>query len=78
MYLNQDQPGPIAPLLDKEQLYERALDHLRLALELLDRAGAPPQIGARVDHAIHDLYVASAELIGGGRVDQIERNAAPQ
>lgn len=32
-----------------------ALDHLRLALDLLDGAAAPPQIGAHVDLAIHQL-----------------------
>lgn len=33
----------------QEELFTRALDHLRSALQLLDRAGAPDQIAAHVD-----------------------------
>jgi hypothetical protein len=55
-----------------------ALDHLRRALDLLDSAGAPAQIGARVDHAIHDLYDAIGARDGCGRPGQIDRNAASQ
>lgn len=39
-----------------------ALDHLRAALELLDRAGAPPQIGAHVDLARHQVERALGDL----------------
>lgn len=37
-----------------------ALEELQSALEALDRAAAPPQIGAHVDLAIHQLQAALA------------------
>lgn len=37
-----------------------ALRHLIEALKLLDESNAPAEIGARLDHAIHDLQ----DLIG--------------
>jgi hypothetical protein len=53
---------------DTEFLLSGALEHLRSALELLDRASAPGQIGARVDQAISELYVTIAERGGDGRL----------
>jgi hypothetical protein len=43
-----------------------ALRHLRAGLDLLDRAGAPGQIGAHVDLAIHKLEGA----IAAGKVSE--------
>jgi hypothetical protein len=55
-----------------------ALASLQSALELLDRASAPAQIGAHVDLAIHDLCAAVAALPRSNASVQIDRNAAPQ
>lgn len=41
--------------LSREGLLSDAATHLRVAIELLDRAGAPGQIGARIDHALCEL-----------------------
>ncbi|MGE5563234.1 MAG: hypothetical protein ACM3ZV_07975 [Bacillota bacterium] len=40
---------------DRQRLLHDALDHLQTALDLLDRAAAPPHIGAHVDLAAHQL-----------------------
>jgi hypothetical protein len=40
------------------QVLRDALHHLQAGLELLDRAGAPGQIGAHVDLAINQLEQA--------------------
>ena len=62
--------------MDTEQLL-LALEHLRTALRLLDQSGAPAQIGAHVDLAIHQLQDALG--IDGTQVAQtIETNAEPQ
>ena len=48
----------------RQHLLWAALNHLNSALDLLDRASAPAQIGARVDGAIHEvesLVAASGE-----------------
>jgi hypothetical protein len=39
----------------REQMLHEALTHLQSALELLDRAAAPGQIGAQLDHVLHQL-----------------------
>lgn len=39
----------------RDELLSRALIAMKSALDLLDRAEAPPQIGARLDHAICEL-----------------------
>lgn len=57
---------------------EQALEQLRQALELLDRASAPDEIGAKIDLAIHELYCSIASRGAGPRLDQIERNAVVQ
>jgi len=60
---------------DKEDLLSGALEHLRSALELLDRASVPGHIGARVDQAISELYVIVAEHCSNGRfVEREGRN----
>jgi thiamine pyrophosphokinase len=60
------------------ELLSSALEHLRLSLHLLDQGAAPPAIGARVDHAIHELYLLIAEMTAGDGFTQIDRNAVPQ
>ena len=40
---------------NRRQMLRDALHHLSLALDLLDRAAAPPQIGAHVDLALNEL-----------------------
>lgn len=39
----------------RQQMLWAALNHLHSALDLLDQASAPAQIGARVDGAIHEV-----------------------
>ena len=51
-----------------------ALEQLRSALELLDAAEAPLQVGACVDLAIQQLYSALAHRIGGD-LAHLELNA---
>lgn len=50
------------PATVRQQALRDALDHLRAALELLDRAGAPPQIGAHVDLGAHHIQSALGDL----------------
>ena len=40
---------------DQKSVYQEALDNMKTALELLDEAGAPPEIGAHLDLAMHRL-----------------------
>lgn len=54
-----------------------ALSNLQTALDLLDQASAPAQIGAYVDLAIHELSAAVAAVPRGVAVGQIARNAEP-
>ena len=42
--------------LSRDALLSDAATHLRAALELLDRAVAPGQISARVDHALCEIH----------------------
>lgn len=39
----------------REQMLHDAANHLRSALDLLDRAAAPGHIGAQLDHLLHQL-----------------------
>ena len=64
--------------LEGEEALSKALQQLQSALDLLDRASAPPAIGAKIDLAIHELYAAIARGAVGPRLDQIDRNAVPQ
>lgn len=41
--------------LEQQDHWGAAMLHMRLALELLDVTEAPAHVGARLDHAIHDL-----------------------
>lgn len=43
------------PLPVGHDILRQALAYMEAALELLDRSGASPHIGARLDHAICDL-----------------------
>jgi len=62
----------------REELLSHALEHLRSALQLLDEAQAPSQLGAHVDLAIHELFLVLADLRAGEGLAQIDRNANPQ
>lgn len=61
--------------LSREEVLVSAADLLRSALELLDTAEAPAQIGAHVDLAIHQLQ--SELLCAVGNASEGERSAAP-
>jgi len=54
-----------------------ALTNLQHALDLLDQASAPAQIGAHVDLAIHELSAAVAAIPRDPILSQIARNAEP-
>jgi hypothetical protein len=49
--------------IDPQQMLRDALNLLQTALGLLDRAGAPAQIGAHVDLAAHQLGEALANQV---------------
>ena len=48
--------------MDRWHMLAEAAEHLRSALELLDSAAAPGQIGAHVDLAAHQLQGELAQL----------------
>jgi hypothetical protein len=60
------------------QLYDQVLHQLQSAIEILDGLDAPGHIAAHVDLAIHQLQDVIDSEAAGGRLDQIERKAAPQ
>lgn len=64
--------------MDGAQMLSQALQNLRKAIELLDRARAPAQIAAHVDFAAHQLQDAIEAGVAGARLNQIDRNAEPQ
>jgi hypothetical protein len=51
----------------KREMLSEALRAMQSALDLLDRANAPAQIGARLDHAICELQSA---MTGGESADR--------
>ena len=63
---------------DRRELMDRALELLRSALDLLDSADAPAQIGARVDHAIQELSLALTSITDTPTPTQINPNAERQ
>jgi len=63
---------------DRRELMNQALERLRSALDLLDGADAPAQIGARVDHAIQELSLALTSITGTPAPTQIDPNAERQ
>ena len=67
-----------ADVCETRDLLACALEHLRSALELLDKASAPGHIGSRVDHAVHELYTAIAARGSGGRLDHADSSERPQ
>ena len=60
----------------REEIMTAALEQLRSALTLLDEAGAPSEIGAKVDLAIHELFLALANVSAGGSLTRANRNGA--
>jgi hypothetical protein len=60
------------------ELYRQILQQLQSAIESLDCIGAPGQIAAYVDLALHQLQELIDNDVGGMRLDQIERKASPQ
>jgi hypothetical protein len=60
----------------RAEIMSDALEQLRSALALLDEAGAPSEIGAKVDLAIHELFLALADLSARGTLTQGNGNAA--
>lgn len=67
-----------APRNSREEMMSDALEHLRSALHLLDAASAPSEIGAKIDLAIHELFLALANLAAPGTVTRVRRNTEPQ
>lgn len=63
---------------DRLERLTLALNHLRSALEKLDAGGAPAQIGAHVDLAIHQLQDTLAVAAPDGAAVQIDTKAEPQ
>ena len=51
----------MAGVNDRQEILQQALNHLRSALDFLDRGSAPAEIGARVDLACHQLASYLAE-----------------
>lgn len=45
-----------APAKSPREMLAEAAAHLQSALDILDRVGAPAQIGAHVDLAAHELH----------------------
>lgn len=62
----------------REEMMFDALEQLRSALMLLDAARAPSEIGAKIDLAIHELFLALADLSARGTLTHVNRNAEPQ
>lgn len=67
-----------APDRAREEIMYDALEQLRSALILLDAASAPSEIGAKIDLAIHELFLALADSSARGTLTHVNRNAAPQ
>ena len=59
-----------------QQMLLEALDLLNAALDRLDRAAAPAQIGAQVDLAIHQLGSIVAIGTDGGEITSVQRIGA--
>ena len=83
--LDASAPNPYWGLhVDRAQSVNRelnlALEHLRKALAQLDQVGAPGQIGAHIDLAVHQLQdLISGDLEGSEHSqNQIDTNAEPQ
>ena len=66
------------PRNGRRELMSDALEQLRSALQLLDDAEAPAEIGAKIDLAIHELYLALAGMSARGPLSHVDRLAEPQ
>lgn len=58
-----------------QQQWTIALQRLKSAMEVLDRAQAPAQIAAHVDLAIHQLQDAIDTAAGDAQCTEIDMNA---
>lgn len=58
--------------LEQQNHWGAAMLHMRLALELLDVTEAPAHVGARLDHAIHDLQEELRQATATGLLPQPE------
>lgn len=58
MSITSPAPAGSQDALDEHAKWLKALRLLREALELLDESDAPPDVGARLDSAIHWLEAA--------------------
>lgn len=61
----------------ERELYRQVLQQLSSAIEALDHLGAPGQIAAYLDLAMHQIQDLIDKDVGGGPIDQIERKASP-
>jgi hypothetical protein len=61
---------------DQQQMLRNALDLLHAALDMLDGAAAPAQIGAHVDLAVHQLTDTIQTMEGEPRIKASERSLA--
>lgn len=61
-----------------DDMLSEALNQLQSALRLLDSMNAPPQIGAYVDLAIHELHLTLARTLAGGAFTPADRTGVPQ
>lgn len=61
---------------DQQQLLRNALDLLHAALDVLDDAAAPAQIGAHVDLAVHQLSDTLHAMEGGPKITANEQSLA--
>jgi len=62
----------------RQEMMSDALEQLRFALQLLDSAEAPAEIGAKIDLAIHELYLALAAMSARRPLSHVDRHAEPQ
>lgn len=62
----------------RREMMSDALEQLRSALQLLDGAEAPAEIGAKIDLAIHELFLALAAMSARGALAPVDRHAEPQ
>ena len=61
---------------DQQRLLRNALDLLQAALDVLDDAAAPAQIGAHVDLAVHQLAETIHGMEGGPKITGNEQSLA--
>ena len=64
------------PSTDQQQMLRNALDLLHAALDVLDEAAAPAQIGAHVDLALNQLAETIRALSGEPQISGSEQSLA--